>query len=171
MGDLIMQAFLQQQNEAGAALAANSDVLNIVPLSGEPASSFILEYHCQGLVRGIDGVISMADAFAVGLNFPSDYLRRVAHAAQILMWLQPKSAFHPNISPNGPFICIGDIKPGTGIVDIAFRVFDLITWNNFCPVEDDALNMDACAWARHNMEMFPVDDRSLKCRPGLLESQ
>lgn len=168
MGDQILRAFLQRQCDEGMELAAASDILNLVPVRDQPPTQYIMEFHCKGLTR-VDGAVSETAVFACGLNFPADYLRRVTNAAHILMWVHPTTVFHPNISATGPFICIGDIKPGTGIFELAYRVFDVITWKNFCACEQDSLNAEACIWARNHMSRFPVDERPLKRRPGLQE--
>ncbi len=166
MRDQILQAFLQRQYDEGMELAAASDILNLVPVRGEPPSRYIMEFHCTGLTR-VDGAVGETAMSVVGLNFPADYLRRVANAAHILMWIHPPSVFHPNISDR--FICVGDIKPGTGIADIAHRVYEIISYQNFTPNESDSLSAEACVWTRQRMQCFPVDARPLKRRPGLQE--
>lgn len=163
MQDPILKSFLKRQYEEGMALAASSDILNLVPLRDMPPTQYVLEFHCKGVTR-VGETIGSSDVFAVGLRFPPDYLRRVVNAGQILMWLHPSTIFHPNIGSG--FICCGQIRPGTGIVDLAHRVFEIITFQKLTPDEHDALNRDACVWARQNMQLFPVDDRPLKRRPG-----
>ena len=99
--------------------------------------------------------------FDVGLHFPSNYLRRV-DPTLVLACLKPFEVWHPNIRP--PLICIGHLPPGTGIVDIVYQVFEVITYNKVTMREDDALNRAACAWARKNQDRFPVDTRPLTRR-------
>ena len=41
---------------------------------------------------------------------------------------------------------------------------EIITFNKANVREDDALNPDACVWARHNQHRLPVDTRPLKRR-------
>lgn len=157
--DKIFEAFLRRQQEQGEALAKDSDRFRLHIGPGAPPQSYIVVFHCQGLVRSAQSEVTVAEEFAVGINFPSDYLRR-ADAAQVLTWLAPAEIFHPNI--RAPFICVGRLAPGTALVDIIYQVFEIITWNKVTMREDDALNHDACVWARNNQQQFPVDTRPLK---------
>ena len=43
-------------------------------------------------------------------------------------------------------------------------MFEIITYNKATMREDDALNFEACRWARWNTGRFPVDTRPLKRR-------
>jgi hypothetical protein len=49
-------------------------------------------------------------------------------------------------------------------VELLFRTYDLLTWRNFTPREDDSFDRAACAWARRNLDRFPTDPRPLKRR-------
>jgi hypothetical protein len=114
-------------------------------------------------VRTASGDVTEANRFAVGIAFPHDYLRR-ADPFQVLTWLGPRNVFHPNISDRAPFICVGRIAPGMPLVDLIYQLHEIITFNKATVCEDDALNHDACAWARHNQHRLPVDTRPLKRR-------
>jgi hypothetical protein len=146
------------------ALAAASDLLELEPIGGSPAARYVADFSCRGLVRLSTGAIDVAERFAVGIEFPEDYLRHV-EPMRVVTWLGPPNVFHPNISPVAPVICVGRLAPGTPLVDILFQVFDMVTYRRLTPREDDALNKEACVWARRNQHRFPVDDRPLKRRP------
>jgi hypothetical protein len=45
------------------------------------------------------------------------------------------------------------------LLSLLQQLYQMITWQRFTPREDDALNREACAWARKNMHRFPVDPR------------
>jgi ubiquitin-protein ligase len=77
--------------------------------------------------------------------------------------------WHPNVSMEVPLICIGRLTPGTGLVDVLYQVYEILTWHKFNPRENDSLNKTACAWARQNQSRFPVDHRPLKRRSLHLE--
>ena len=158
--DKILEAFLRRQKEEGEELASASALLDLLPAAGDPPHAYVATFQCKGLVRPVQSAVSVGDQFIVGINFPSDYLRR-ADAAQVLAWLKPVEVFHPNI--RAPFICVGRLVPGTSLVDILYQVFEIITYNKVTMREDDALNHDACAWARNNQDRFPVDSRPLRC--------
>jgi len=162
--DNILGGFLQRQFEQVAALAAESDLFDIVPLDPPPAPQhYIMCFHCTGLVRTPSGEIVETNQFAAGVTFPDDYLRHV-DPFQVLRWLAPREIFHPNISDRAPFICVGRIGPGTPLVDLVYQVHEIITYNKATVREDDALNHEACAWARRNQHRLPVDARPLKRR-------
>jgi len=160
MDDLVFRGFLQKQFEEGMGLARQSDLLELVPVSGDTPRKYIARFRCKGLVRNADGVAEHSD-FHVGIHFLDDYLRRV-EPFQLLTWLLPPNAWHPNI--NAPAICIGKVTPGTSLVDLLYRLFEVITYQKVTPREDDALNRVACQWARRNRDRFPIDRRPLKRR-------
>jgi hypothetical protein len=163
--DTVLEGFLQRQFEEGMALAADSDLFDLVPIDPPPVPQrYIACFHCTGLVRAPSGDITEANQFAVAIAFPDDYLRRV-DPAQALVWLGPREVYHPNISDRGPFICVGRMMPGTSLVDLLYQIHEIITYNKTTMREDDALNIGACAWARQNQHRFPVDTRPLKRRP------
>jgi hypothetical protein len=164
MTDRIFTSWLGRQFEEGMALAAESDLLHLVPVGAAPYQRYIADFRCTGLVRTDAGEIVEADRFLVGVWFPDQYLRE-ADPFTVLTWLGPREVFHPNIGDRAPFICVGRIVPGTSLVDLLYRCFEVITYNRVTVREDDALNKTACAWARCSQRRFPVDLRPLK-RPS-----
>ncbi len=162
--DNVLEGFLRTQFDDGMVLAAQSDLFDLVPLDPPPlVRHYVACFHCTGLVRAPSGEIVEANQFAVGIAFPDDYLRR-AEPSQVLTWLSPRSAFHPNISDRGPFICVGRMGPGTSLVDLLYQIHEIITFNKATVDERNALNFDACQWARANAHRLPVDRRPLKRR-------
>jgi hypothetical protein len=162
MTDRVLKAFLQRQVEEGLALAQDSDLLELIPF-GRPADRFLAIFSCRGLVEDRLGHVVEANRFEVGIGFPADYLRS-ADTFRVLTWLGPRSIWHPNISNEVPAICVGHLAPGTGLVDLCFQIWEVVTWNKVNFREDDALNPAACQWARNNPNRFPVDRRPLKRR-------
>jgi hypothetical protein len=159
MTDKVLTAFLERQRKEGLALAAASDLLDLAPLEGGPCQRYLAGFRCTGLVRSASGEVALADRFLLGVWFPDQYLRE-ADPFRVLTWIEPRRVFHPNVC--APFICIGRLAPGTPLIDMLYRCFEIITWNRVTMREDDALDRDACAWARRNRQRFPVDRRSLK---------
>ena len=163
--DQVLIGFLRRQREEGMALAEQSDCLDLMAVDDGPAPRrYLARFGCTGLVRTQQGEIVTADDFLIGIAFPNDYLRRL-NPFEVLTWLGPSNVFHPNISDRAPFICLGRLAPGTGLVEILYQCFDLITYRKATVREDDALNRDACCWARRNLDRFPIDPRPLKRRP------
>jgi hypothetical protein len=169
MPDRIRELFLRRQYEAGTKLAAESDVLNLVPLfhgNGSPAR-YIAQFSCTGVLRLPGGRIGPVNtSFEVGIDFHEQYLRRV-QPLRVVTWLGPESIFHPNIMP--PVVCVGRIHPGTELVDLLYQVFEIITYHNWAP--HDYLNAAAAEWSRNHKQLFPVDPRPLKRRSLNLDVQ
>ncbi len=163
MPDRILHGFLTRQHAEGLALAAESDILALDAEPASPPQRYVVRYACRALVKLDDGSLGETDACAVGIYFPPDYLR-VAHPLQVLTWLGPRNIFHPNISDRAPVICIGRLAPGTGLVDLCYQVYEIVTYQKYTLREDDALNHSACAWARRNLARLPIDGRPLKRR-------
>src|SRR5687767_11491497 len=89
MSDRVLDAFLTQQMDEGLALAADSDLLDLLPL-GAPADRYLARFRCTGLVEEQPGHIVRADRFDVGIWFGEDYLR-VARPFQTLTWVGPRN--------------------------------------------------------------------------------
>jgi hypothetical protein len=163
--DPIFRAFLLRQVEEGRALAAVSDILDLDCLP--TGQHFVAHFNCRGLVQEY-GEIRERSGFDVGIYFGSDYLRAV-NPFEVLTLFSPPNTFHPNISFGAPFICVGRIAPGTSLVDLIYQTFAILAYQKLTPREDDALNKEACRWARANQHRFPVDRRPLKRRALALE--
>ncbi|TDI46314.1 MAG: hypothetical protein E2P02_05115 [Acidobacteria bacterium] len=157
--DPIFRSFLERQYEDGNEFTETSKRVELVPLHGSPPSRYLVRFDAKGLVRHGASEPQEATSFTMGLYFHDGYLRRT-NPGRVLTWLSPVEVFHPNIA--APFICIGPVAPGTGLVDLLYRVYEVITFHNVSPREDDALNRAACAWARQNRRLFPLDRRPFK---------
>jgi len=156
--DRIMQRFLETQMEEARQLSKESDLVTIVPLDPSPSKLYLVSFTCRGLVEE-GGKVQEANRFDVGLCFPEDYWREV-RPEQIITVLSPTNVFHPNI--RFPYVCIGTIYPGTGLVELVTRLFQVITYRKFGLREDDALNPEAATWAAAHRSSFPLDDRPLR---------
>ncbi len=161
--DHVFNRFLATQWEEGRALAARSSVLTLTPIGALPPDRYVARFDCRGLVRAPDGAIVEHEGFEVGIRFPPDYCRQ-ANGLVVVTWLEPDDVFHPNVGP-GPgarlFICIGDLAPGTPLLDIVLRVYELVTYQHVVMREDNALNRDACVWARAHQDQLPIDARTI----------
>jgi hypothetical protein len=164
--DPIFRAFLQRQAEEGMALSRASDILELECLP--TGQHFIAHYSCRGLIKGPDDVVREADAFHVGVFMSADYLRNV-NPYETLTLFGPLNTYHPNVAFGAPFLCVGRIAPGMQLVDLLYQVYEILPYQKLTPREDDALNKEACRWARANQQRFPIDRRPLKRRPLVLE--
>lgn len=164
--DLVYENFIARQIEEGLELAAASDLLKLDVQLMSPLHA-VAEFRCTGLVCDPRGDIREQSLFHVGIRVPSDYLRRAVPFEMLRMFTP--GVWHPNVSLEGPYICIGRLTPGTSLVDILYQCFDVISYQKYNPREDDSLNKKACAWARANQHRFPIDRRPLKRRSLNLE--
>jgi len=165
MLDRVVSLFLQRQRDDAMAFTRESDLVTISPISPQ---HFAVRLRCKGLVQVRPGEIVTAEHFEFGVYMPSDYLRQ-ANPFEVVTWFGPGNIWHPNISNKAPFICIGHLIPGTPLVDIIHRVFQIVAYQKVTMREDDDLNREACAWARQNQQRFPIDGRPLKRRLISLE--
>jgi len=161
MMDKGLENFLTKQHAEGMALAAESDLVELVPLRSWPPNEYLAVFRCRGLVRARDGRIVGAHDFKVVIRFPDNYMRN-PEPNQVLEWAYPRNVWHPNISDKAPLICLGRLGPRTELKEILYQIFDIITYKEFNTL--DPLNPDACAWARQNQHRFPIDRRPLKRR-------
>jgi hypothetical protein len=160
--DRIFDSWLERQHAELNALAQESDRIVVAPEDHVPPRGYIVKFDCDTLVQA-HGEVKPCHGFTVLFRFPLDYLRVVPDPAWIVALLEPRNLFHPNVAP--PFLCIGRIAPGTSLCELVFQVHEVLTYSKLTPREDDALNRDACAWARANLQRFPVDSRPLR-RPA-----
>jgi hypothetical protein len=156
--DEVFAAFLSAQYEEGMALAGASDVFELQALEGPGSRHYVVTFHCRGLVSE-GGEIREADRFVAGFQFGRDYLRR-ADPIQTVVLFEPRGVWHPNV--RAPFVCLGPIRPGTTLTDLIYRTYELLTYAKCTMREDDALNREACSWARSHRNDFPLDRRPLK---------
>lgn len=156
MNDSIRPPWLAKQYAEAMAFAQRSEILSLAPVAGEPPYRYIAKFECDGLKKTADGV-TVTGRHLVGINFPEDYQRQRYAPGEVLTWLEPLNEFHPNI--RAPFCCVGDIAPGMSLLSLLHQIYQMITWQRFTPLELDALNKDACSWAREHLNRFPIDPR------------
>ncbi|MDH5541236.1 MAG: hypothetical protein OEY03_17695 [Rhizobacter sp.] len=160
--DEIFETWLRRQHDEARALSDTSDVLSLAAETGAAAPRrFIARFASPTMV--LDGsAVRRADGFAVLFQFPRDHLRSACDPGQLVHLLGPANTFHPNVAP--PFICIGRVAPATGLCELIYQVHEILTFQKLTPREDDALNRDACAWARRHMNLFPLSTAPLRRR-------
>ncbi|MFQ5653990.1 MAG: hypothetical protein ACE5GW_04585 [Planctomycetota bacterium] len=168
MVDRIHRSFLLREHEEAMALAAECDLLDL-ELLGDPdvPRRYLARFAHDCLVRDRrNGEIGTAHGFSVGFYLPPDYQEHVV-VPQIVTWLEPENAFHANI--RWPFICVGDVRPGTSLVSLILQVHEIGTAQIYTANLDDCLNPVACAWMQKHPDRLPTDRRALKPRRGGFE--
>ena len=153
--DRMLEVFLNKQHETAREMSARGDLLEISWPSPQHA---VVELRCIGLVRAPDGRIVEHDYFAYGVHFADHHLRWVQQESFATL-LSPLTFWHTNARaiPGVPagVVCLGHVAPGTEIDDVVYRLFDLTTYENYAPQENDCLNRSASAWARAHTADFP----------------
>jgi hypothetical protein len=159
--DTILNSWLDRQHQEGMKLASESDVVTLHPGPGLSPQEYLARFDCPTLVQE-DETIAQHTGFDALIRFPLDYLRCVPNPAIVVALLTPAGAYHPNVAP--PLMCIGNIAPGTSLCELLCQIFDIMTFNKLTPNEHDALNSEACSWARNHMHLFPLTSRPLRRR-------
>lgn len=155
--DPIYQSFLDAQFKAARQLAEQSDIVEIMPLPPFPSERYLLRFKCACLHGDSAMSLSNGDQVLVGIAFPSDYLRNI-DGGEVVTLLDPPDLFHPNVK--APFICVGDLSPGTGLIDLAHQVYEIITFQKRNTVH--GLNPVAIEWTRNHLGRLPLDARPLR---------
>ena len=159
--DTVFNSWLERQYRDVQALAAASDVLRIAcETDARPPRRFIAQFDCPTMVGNAQNV-TRVQGFAVHFEFPSEYLRVPVEVGRLINLLAPR-VFHPNVSH--PFVCIGPVAPGTSLLELIYRVYEILSFQKFTPREDNALNHDACVWTRRHLDLLPLSRAPLKRR-------
>ena len=159
INDPIYIRFLESQLAAAKQLNAESDLLDIMPLPPFPPQRYVLKFQCRCLRGDSATSLQPADEVLVGITFPPDYLRSI-RGGEVVTLLEPPDLWHSNV--RHPFICIGDLAPGSSLVDLAHQIFEIITFQKRNTVH--GLNPAAIEWARNNQDRLPLDRRPLRRR-------
>ncbi|HEV7403699.1 MAG TPA: hypothetical protein VGO11_12260 [Chthoniobacteraceae bacterium] len=160
--DPIFAGFLRGQLSEGLALAGESDVLQLLPFPGDPPTRYVASFRGSWLAQDARGRIFEQPLAVFGIQFPRDYLR-IVEPAMIVTVLEPDNLWHPNIRP--PWICLGALPPGTGLVDLLYQCFEVLAYHKYSP--HSALNEAAAQWARHQPPgRFPIDRRPFRRPPA-----
>ncbi|MCA8959925.1 MAG: hypothetical protein KDC38_05410 [Planctomycetes bacterium] len=173
MRDVAFEGFLERQRERAAEWNRETTLVEVRPRSDR---SFDLLYRCLGVIADPEHRRVMVatpgawrdpwsgeayDGFVARIDFRDDHLRRV-DPFRLITWVGPIFVVHPNI--NGLFgkACIGPVAPSTGLEELIYRLWEVITFRNVNTNENDCLNPEVCGWARAQRARFPVDDRPLR---------
>ena len=155
--DDIARAFLCNSRDEFLERGGRGGLLEYADLGTTVPWLWRLTFHTRGLARAEGKEVRGIDRHVVAVRFLPDYLRNV-NQFQTLALVEPSDAFHPNLSPPG--ICL-HVYPGQPLVEIAEALHALFSWRLRQLAENDALNRDACAWGRANLDRLPLDTRPL----------
>ena len=155
--DPVMRDFLKASYFELKNRSARGGLLEFASLGRKHPWLFRLTFRTRGFLRVADK-ITTTEWHVVALRFPQDYLKHADQFAMLRLLEPGRSAFHPNISPEGA-ICI-EIYPGESLVEICQSLHSLFCWRLRQYDERDALNPAACEWGRDNINEA-IDDRPL----------
>jgi hypothetical protein len=157
--DPILLEFLRRNYAEARALAAQSDVLTLVSVSGEQIPAQLLCYlrGIPHLLQRPDGIVETVTngEIAVGIHFPPDYLRSTDRwlYLKLISLLWPPTFFHPNVQ--APVLCPGArLYPAMRLTDLLWHIYDIVTYGNTNLDERDALNPQACRYLRLHPEIL-----------------
>lgn len=169
--DKVYLGFLEKSFSQAKQLEADSDILTILYTKDNPPSRFLLQfddidYLTQNEETGRVAIVS--EPLLVDVCFPSDYLRSTDPQLylRVVTLLNP-GFFHPNVRLPFGAICLGhDFLPGTLLSDLAFHIYEIITYQNMTVDERDAFNPSACRYLRQYPEVLRKMRRPPILRPG-----
>jgi hypothetical protein len=157
--DPVFQTWLKRQFEDAQAISDSSDVVKLEAESGPRVPRrYVAHFSAPTCIK--ESVVKRALGFSLLFRFPDEYLRTAVNVGQVVNVLSPSTIWHPNA--HFPFICTGRVKPGTPLVVLLQRAYDILTYKKMTLDEADALNPAACAWARSNMQLFPLTRAALQ---------
>lgn len=138
-----------------AGAFADSHVIKVRPIEGDPPEAYHVAYAVRGLQRGPGSKPVTREHHEVVIRLTSEYPRRAPHCKMLT------PVFHPNI--DAATICVGDHwVAGERLVDLTVRIGEMIAYQAYNI--QSPLDAEAAMWADLNASTLPVDVRSL--RPG-----
>lgn len=154
--DAIFLRFLEASYEEATKLAAESDVLRLVPMPPHPPSAYVCDFLVPHLRRTDAGTVEISrDPVLAGIRFPEDYLRSAdPHLSlKVASLLDPPSLVHPNVK--GGIVCLGSaFGPGTRISLLLGELYDIFSYRNYSLVEAGSLNPEACRLLRAHPQLL-----------------
>jgi len=156
--DPVMRDFLRESHDELKRKCQRGGLLSFVSLGQTEPWLYRLKFQTRGFIRDGDGEIVTTERHVVALRFGPEYLSQADRFAMLRLMEPPGIVFHPNIAISGA-ICV-EIYPGESLLEICQSLHDLFRWRLRQYDERDALNRDACAWGRQNIDR-PIDDRPL----------
>ena len=183
--DDIFRSFLDDSYTKTAELAAESDILRVIPHPlTHPPTLYLLVFEPMEYLRDTtSGVVEVAKGvLPVEVRFPLDYLRstdpvlylKIATLVDPVTFALPHpDFFHPNHDPLTGALCLGaNFRPGTPLNALIWHLYDILTYANFSVHEHNALNPAACRyWREHpeevsRLRITPLRRRRLKATVG-----
>lgn len=150
----IREARLGSDHQRMLELVQGNDLIQIEAVEGDPPEIYTLRFVC----RGVAGLTSMgptySDLHRVRIFLPVEYPTRPPQ----IRWLT--QIFHPNINPEGTFVCVDTWYPSRFLDDLCVVLGRMIQYKNYNPF--NPLRLDAAIWSKNNQHLLPVDQRPLR---------
>ena len=155
--DPVFQSFLESSMEGAQSLTRESDLVSILPFPPFPSTRYLAMFQCDSLAGHPAIGLRNPGRISAEIHFPPNYLREL-RTEEIVTLMGPGDLWHSNV--RAPFVCVGDMAPGTPLVDIVTQLFEIFTYQNVNLTE--GFNREAAEWARSRVDEFPVDSRPLR---------
>jgi len=132
-----------------------SELIRVMPLKGSPPESYRVEYRVRGLERGDGDEPRTRTQHLVEIRLTADYPRLSPQCRMLT------PVFHPNISPEGTTVCIGDHwTAGERLADLVVRIGGMLAYQAYNI--RSPLDGEAAMWADLNGDKLPTDRRDLR---------
>lgn len=148
---------LQSDYERLEKLVAQSDLIRIAAVTGNPPEIYVIEFTCKGVERLQNGSPVYRSYHQMGLQLTAGY----PTTKPGLRFLTP--IFHPNILSQGE-VCIGPWYASKWLDELVFMIAEMIQYKipPTRETREDVLNPQAVTWLLSNKSMLPVDSREIK---------
>jgi ubiquitin-protein ligase len=131
---------------------ANSGVIRVHSVQGNPPEKYVIEYRVRGLVRGPQAP-AYQDQHLAEIQLTSEYPRQSPKCRMLT------PIFHPNFEP--ATICVGDHwTAGERLVDLIIRIAEMIAFQAYNI--KSPLDGEAAMWADQNRQYLPTDRRDMR---------
>lgn len=155
--DPVFKSFLETSMEGAQNLTRESDRVSILPFPPFPSSRYLVMFECDSLAGHPASDLRNPERISAEIHFPPHYLREL-RTEEVVTLISPGDLWHSNV--RAPFVCVGDMAPGTPLVDIVTQLFEIFTYQNVNLTE--GFNREAAEWARSRVDQFPIDSRPLR---------
>lgn len=148
---------LQSDHEKVKKLVAESGgTLKLVRTAGIPPTTYIIEYHCPGLMKNQQGQVVAQDQHRVEISLGSSY----PFEKPVARLLTP--AFNPHIYTSGG-ICLGGEWSAAETLDaLILRIGALLQLDPKVLNPRSPANSEANQWVQQNKSKIPLGQVSFK---------
>jgi ubiquitin-protein ligase len=148
---------LQADYEKVRKLASESGgTLKLVRISGRPPTSYVIEYHCPGLVKNNAGQIATRNCHQVEISLGSNYPFEKPTARMLT------PVFNPHVFSSNA-ICLGVVWSAAETLDtLILRIGALLQLDPRVLDSRSPANSEANRWVQQNRQRIPIGNVSFR---------